>query len=324
MAPLRFGIVGTNFISEWFTAACGRTNGIAEAAAVMSRRPETGEEFAREHGIGAVFTDLGEMAREVDAVYIASPNGVHCEQALQAIEAGRHVLVEKVMATSEAEVRSIFEAAARRGVVAMEATRHLHTPAYRLLRETLPRLGTIRQANFAKCQYSSRYDTFRAGEIPNAFDPSLGNSSLADIGVYVLEPAVDLFGEPLSATGSSVLLHNGFEGVGSMTLSYEKLIVELSWSKITQSVTPSVILGEEGALTISDLAEPTLMRFHPRRGEPVTLLEGPVTPADTMEHEIIAFAAQVQAGVTDPRWTQVTLRSRRLMDAHLAAVSRTA
>lgn len=321
MASLRFGIVGTNFISEWFVRACGRTNGIAQAAAVLSRRRETGEAFAREHGIEAVFTDLSELCEAVDAVYIASPNAAHHAQALQAIEAGRHVLVEKVMATSEDETRDILDAASARGVVAMEATRHLHTPEYQLLRETLPRLGTIRQVSFAKCQYSSRYDRFRAGEVPNAFDPSLGNSSLADIGVYVVQPALDLFGAPLSATGTSVLLHNGFEGAGSMTLGYDDLVVDLSWSKITQSVTPNVILGEDGALTVSDLAEPSFMQFIPRGGEAQTLLDSPIAPADTMHHEILAFAAQVEAGATDLRWSAVTLGSRRLMDAHLAALA---
>ncbi len=324
MAALRFGIVGTNFISDWFVRACGRTSGIAEASAVMSRRREKGEAFAREHGIASVFTSVTQMARAVDAVYIASPNGAHHAQAKQAIEAGAHVLVEKIMATSEAEVRDIFDAASRACVVAMEATRHLHTPAYRLLRETLPRVGAIRQVNFAKCQYSSRYDRFRAGEKMNAFNPSLGNSALGDIGVYALQPAIDLFGTPLAVTGTSVLLHNGFEGAGSMTLTYDEMVASISWSKITQGVTPSVILGEDGAITISDLAEPALMQFHPRGGQTETLLDAPVTPPDTMHHEILAFAAQVEAGVTDSRWSKVTLESRRLMDAHLAGLTASA
>ena len=285
---------------------------------MVSRRRETGEEFAREHGIKAVFGSIGELVDAVDAVYIATPNAVHHDQAIEAIEAGKHVLVEKVMGTSEAEVGETFAAAERRGVVAMEATRHLHAPAHRLVHATLPRLGTIRQVRFAKCQYSSRYDAFRAGETANVFNPGLGNSALADIGVYVVQPAVDLFGVPSTATGASVLLNNGFEGAGSMTLGYPGLVVDLSWSKITKGVTPSVILGEDGALTIDDLAEPTLIQLHPRGGEPETLLDEPTQPADTLHHEIIAFADQVEAGAADPRWSRVTLECRRLMDAHLA------
>lgn len=320
--PLRFGIVGTNVISDWFVQACGRTDGRARAAAVLSRSRVTGDAFAARHGVGSVFTDLDAMAAEVDAVYIASPNALHHPQAMRAIAAGRHVLVEKVMGTSAAEVAAIFDAAERQGVVAMEATRHLHAPAHQLIREALPRLGVVRQVFFAKCQYSSRYDKFRAGEIANAFDPALGNSALADIGVYVLEPAIDLFGTPTTATGASAVLPNGFEGAGSMTLGYGDLVVDLTWSKITAGVAPSVVLGEDGALVIDDLAEPSLIEHRPRGGRPITLFESPgAVPAGNLHYEIVAFADQVDAGATDPRWSGVTLQSRMLMDAHLARLA---
>lgn len=321
-SPLRFGVVGTNFISDWFVQACARTNGRAVPTAVLSRSRETGEAFAARNGIEAVFTDPDAMAAEVDAVYIASPNALHHPQAMRAIAAGRHVLVEKVMGTSVAQVTEILDAAARQGVVAMEATRHLHAPAHQLIRETLPRLGAVRQVRFAKCQYSSRYDRFRAGDIQNAFDPALGNSALADIGVYVLEPAIDLFGVPVTATGASVVLPNGFEGAGSMTLGYGALVVDLSWSKITAGVTPSVILGEDGVLAIDDLAEPSLIELRPRGGDPVVLLEeADAAPLGNLHYEIVDFVDQVDADATDPRWAAVTLESRRLMDAHLSAVA---
>lgn len=323
---LRFGVVGTNFISEWFVAACARTGGRASASAVLSRAEATGDAFAAANGVASWFTDFDEMVSEVDAVYIASPNALHHGQAMRAIAANKHVLVEKVMGTSAAEVAAIFDAASARGVVAMEATRPLHAPTQQVIRDALPRLGTVRQVRFAKCQYSSRYDDFRAGRIARAFDPALGNSALADIGVYVLEPAIDLFGAPGTATGTSAVLGNGFEGAGSMTLGYGELVVDLSWSKITQGTGPSVILGEDGALVVDDLAEPALIEFRPR-GRDRTYEEGEVLhamtgagPSDNMHHEIIAFADQVDAGITDPHWSAVTLVSRGLIDAHLAAL----
>lgn len=318
---LRFGVIGTNFISEWFIAACRRTGGRAEAAAVYSRDLARGEEFAHRHGLPRAFDNLAAMTDTVDAVYIASPNAAHRPQALLAIEAGRHVLVEKTMATSASEVTEILDAAARCGVVAMEATRHLHTPAHELLHQMIGQLGVVRQARFEKLQYSSRYDRFRAGELPNAFNPSLGNSALADIGVYCLQPALDLFGTPSRATGASVLLHNGFEGAGSMTLAYEGLVVDLSWSKITRGLTSSVILGEDAALIIDDLAEPTRIVLQPRTATPEVLLDRPTTAPDTMHHEILAFVDQVDAGATDARFSRISLASRVLMDDHLARVT---
>ncbi|NMD45994.1 MAG: Gfo/Idh/MocA family oxidoreductase [Propionibacterium sp.] len=321
---LRFGIVGTNFISEWFAAACAATGGRAAPAAVYSRDLGRGRAFATTIGAPDAFDDLDAMIDAVDAVYVASPNAAHHPQAMRAIAAGRHALVEKVMGTSTTQVEEIFAAARARGVIAMEAVRNVHAPAHRLVRDRLPELGTIRYARFEKLQYSSRYDRFRAGEALNAFDPSLGNSALADIGVYCLQPALDLFGEPPRTSGASVWLANGFEGGGSLQLDYGDKVVDVAYSKIVAGVGPSVINGEDAAITLDDPGEPSLIELHRRGGDSTVLVEADrtATPAANMSHEVIDFLDQVDAGVLDPRWAELTLASRRIMDAHLARGAR--
>lgn len=316
---LRFGVVGTNFISEWFADACRGTAGRAEAVAVCSRDLARATEFAEKVGAAEAFDDLGEMLGVVDAVYIASPIAAHHPQAIQSVEAGRHVLVEKTMGASAAEVADILAAAERTGVVAMEAVRNVHTPTHELVRETLPRLGTLRYARLEKLQYSSRYDRFRAGEAVNAFDPGLGNSALADIGVYCLQPALDLFGTPPRSSGASVWLANGFEGGGSLQLDYGTLVVDVVYSKIAAGLGPSVIHGEDGSLTVNDPAETSSVTLALRGEEPEHLLDGPTLhPAETMTYEVLDFLDQVDAGETDARWSTLSLDGRRLMDEHLA------
>ncbi|MFT3835340.1 MAG: Gfo/Idh/MocA family oxidoreductase [Micropruina sp.] len=316
---LRFGIIGTNFISEWFAAACRDTGGRAEPVAVYSRDLGRGRAFADANGIGAAHDDLEALIEAVDAVYVASPNAAHHPQAMRAIEAGRHVLVEKVSGVSSAQVEEIFAAARARGVVAMEAVRNVHTPAHALVRATLPRLGAVRHARFEKLQYSSRYDRFRAGEQLNAFDPSLDNSALADIGVYCLQPALDLFGEPAQASGASVWLANGFEGGGSLQLDYGSTVVDVVYSKIAAGLGPSVIYGEDAALTLDDPGELSRIELHERGGATTVLLEGQrVLPAETMKHEINDFVDQAEAGVIDRRWAELSLASRRIMDEQLS------
>ncbi|MFT3860098.1 Gfo/Idh/MocA family protein [Micropruina sp.] len=315
---LQFGVVGTNVISEWFAGACRATGGRAEAVAVCSRELTRARDFADRIGAPRAFDDLAAMAQAVDAVYIASPNALHREQAVLAAEAGRHVLVEKTMGTSLPQVQSIFAAAERAGVVAMEAMRNVHTPAHRLLREALPRLGTLRHARFEKLQYSSRYDRFRAGVTLNAFDPALGNSALADIGVYCLQPALDLFGAPLRTVGASLWLSNGFEAGGSLLLDYRTLVVDLAYSKVASGLGPSTITGEDASLSFDDPGELSRVVLHERGGRETVLLDGPpVGPADTMVHEVLAFADQVDAGATDPHWRELSLLARRVMDEQL-------
>lgn len=318
---LRVGIVGTNFISDWFVAAARRTNGRIAPVAVYSRTDERAQAFARQHGLQRAFSHYDEMLAEVDVVYIASPTVAHYPQAVAAIEAGRHVLVEKTMTASAAEAEDLFAAAERQGVVIMEATRHLHTPTHRFIRDVLGRLGTLRYAHIEKLQYSSRYDRFRAGEAINAFDPGLGNSSLADIGVYCLQPALDFFGVPLDHTGHSVRLANGFEAAGSIQLNYGSMIADVVYSKIVMGVGPSTIIGEDATLAVNDLAEPTHIVLLERKGKSQVLLDiDEVKPADTMHHELMAFADQVEAGAIVARWKNLTIASRRIMDEHLARV----
>lgn len=316
---LRFGIIGTNFISEWFAQACRETNGRVKVAGVCSRQQDKAEAFAAKIGADFGVTDLEQLADRVDAIYIATPISVHHRQALAAIAAGRHVLVEKTMGVSAAEVADILGAAERAGLIAMEAVRNVHTPSHQLVRDSLARLGTVRHARFEKLQYSSRYDAFRAGETLGAFDPASGNSALADIGVYCLQPALDLFGTPLRAGGGSVWLPNGFEGSGSIQLDYGTALVDVAYSKIAAGVGPSVINGEDGCLTIDDMAEPSRIVLTPRKGKPEVLLEtGGTNPVDTMVHEVQDFADQVEAGRIEPRWSELSQNGRRLMDEHLA------
>ncbi|MDN5558486.1 MAG: Gfo/Idh/MocA family oxidoreductase [Ruaniaceae bacterium] len=315
----RIGIVGTNFISDWFVEAARATGGRVEASAVYSRTQARAEEFAARHGIQGAFDEFNAMIAGVDAVYIASPTSAHFPQAMAAIEAGCHVLVEKTITSSLVEAQGLFERAEGRGVVVMEAARHIHTPEFAVIRGALGQLGVLRYACFEMLQYSSRYDRFRAGERMNAFDPALGNAALVDIGVYPLEAALDLFGEPASHTGTSVRLENGFEGAGSLLLDYGSMSVAVAYSKIAQGSGVSSIAGEDGELVIDSLSEPSRIEVR-RRGEVPQHLLGvaKVRPAETMRHELIAFADQVEAGAIDPRWRNVTLAARRIMDEHLA------
>ena len=122
---MKFGIIGTNFISDSFVAALPFTS--ATATAVYSRTEEKGRAFAEKNGIASVFTDMEAfLSSDIDAVYIASPNFLHKEQTLLALSHGKHVLVEKPAAPSLAAWRRMREAASERGLVLMEWRRRRH------------------------------------------------------------------------------------------------------------------------------------------------------------------------------------------------------
>ena len=83
MDKVRFGVVGTNFISDWVIAGA-RQDERFELVAVYSRTQETADAFASKHNIPYTFTSLEEMAKSplIDAVYIASPNFLHASQSI--------------------------------------------------------------------------------------------------------------------------------------------------------------------------------------------------------------------------------------------------
>lgn len=314
-----FGIIGTNFVSDWFVDACRQAG--SEPVAVFSRSRDRGSQFATKHGLTVAVDSLEALLTTagVDAVYIASPNAAHLPQSLQALSAGTHVLCEKTLGVDAGETSRIIEAARARGLVVLEAVRPVHDPTYDLIRNALARLGRLRSARFEKLQYSSRYDQILAGEHLNAFDPALGNSAVADIGVYTLQPALHLFGTPIRLSGASVRLANGFEASGTCLLDYDDFVVTCTWSKISSQVGPSIITGEQGSLTIDALSQPGVITLHPRTGPAEVLLDhGGRSDWSNMHHEIAAFVGFVERGEFPESFAELSLATRVVMDKQLA------
>ena len=311
MRKIRFAVVGTNFISDNFVDAA-LSSGVAEISAVFSRRLDTGRLFAEKHGLAKVYTDYGEMLcdTEVDAVYVASPTVCHYEHSLAALRAGKHVLCEKMICTSTSQLTELRCEADKRGLVLLEAMRPDFDPAYDAIRDNIAKIGRIRRATLEFCQYSSRYDKFLSGEVLNAFDPKMKNSALADIGIYPLHMAHALFGEPIGVHSSAIFLHNGFEGAGNITLEYDGALVSIVYSKISDSVNPSVVEGERGSILIDKISAPTRITLCSRREPPRVVWEDSVP--NNMVFEVRAFASMAE-GSSSPRSyldiSEMTLRS---------------
>lgn len=317
---IKIGIIGTNFISDQFCSAALQVPGII-LHAVYSRHQDTGDAFAQRHSIPHVYTDYDRfLSSDLDAVYIASPNFAHCGQALKAMEHKKHVLCEKVMALNEKEVRSMIECAQANHVILLEAMRPDFDPALELVEKNLPRIGTLRRASFEYCQYSSRYDSFRQGVIQNAFNPDLGNAAVMDIGVYCIHCLVRFFGMPSEVHAMSTRLKNGFDGSGIVLLKYDHLVCEAIYSKITSSVNPSVIQGEDGSIMIDYISRPKSAVVCIREGSRDALDGGireaiPFTPPENnMIYEIQGFLHLIESQAVHHKYLQYSLDTIRVID----------
>jgi predicted dehydrogenase len=299
-------------VSDWLCESVAISEGIT-AHAMYSRTKERGTEFAEKHQIPNVYTDMEEfLSSDIDAVYVASPNFLHFAQAKAAIEHGKHVLVEKPACLSEVEFCELEELAKARGVIILEAMRPGHDTAVDAVRGAMKEIGVIRRSVFDFCQYSSRYDKFKNGEVLNAFNPAMGNAALMDIGVYALHCCVMLFGEPKTVYSKSVILHNGMEGMGSVFLDYGTHQAEVVYSKITDSYTPSIITGEDGTITITKLSLFEKVCLHKRGGEDTILVDG--RTENNMIYEIADFVRAIRGEMSVDSFNEVTRITLRIMD----------
>ncbi len=313
-SPIRLGIIGTNFISDRLCAAAKTIPREVTVCAVYSRRRETGEAFAAKHGIPHIFTEYEAFVSfpEMDAVYVASPNHAHGWQTVGALAKGKHVLCEKPSASNGKELSEMIRAAKEKKLVLLEAMRPSFDPRMDVIRSLLPEIGTLRRVGLDYCQYSSRYDPFKNGVILNAFDPSLSNAAIMDIGVYVVHSAARLFGRPRRILSMSTLLSNGFEGAGHVLLDYGEMKVELSYSKITHSVNPCFLMGEEGSITFKQMNSPYDIVLH-RRGQAPVPIESPEVD-NNMAHELRAFVSLVRSGTYDHPYLEDSVITMEIID----------
>lgn len=302
---ISFGIIGTNFISDWFVSATKRTE-CATASAVYSRTRERGEAFAKSNSIERVYTSLSDMLSDetIDAVYVASPTFLHKEHTISALRAGKHVLCEKMIAIDDDELSEMIRAAKKAGKVLLEAMRPDFDGAVEVIRAELDKIGPVRRASFDYCQYSSRYDKFKSGEVLNAFDPKMKNSALADIGIYPLHTCINLFGEPGSVAARSIFLENGFEAAGSVVLSYPDMLATVNYSKITDSISPSVIEGERGTIFIDRINGTDNITVTLRSGESYKL--DYKASSQNMHFEVIAFCDMIKGKASNEYYLGVS------------------
>ena len=266
---INFGVIGTNVITERFLEAGKDAEGFC-LRGVYSRSREKAVDFARKHGADLAFDSLEDMAscKEIDAVYVASPNSLHASQSIQMLKGGKHVLCEKPIASNQREFEEMKKVALEKRRILLEAMRSVYSPGFQAIRENLHKLGKIRRVSFQYCQYSRRYDNFKKGIIENAFNPALSNGALMDIGVYCVHPLVSLFGKPEKVISSSLKLSNGIDGAGTILTEYPDFQGELLYSKITDSRVPSQIQGEEGSLVIREIPDPRKLSYTIEMEEP--------------------------------------------------------
>jgi len=194
---VNWGVLGSAWINN--AAIPGLlTAGNARLLAVSSRRPEAAEGDSVRWGAERAYPSYRQLLddRDIEAVYIPLPNHLHAEWVVAALEAGKHVLCEKPLALSMAQIEAIEAAARRAGRQVMEAFMYRFAPRWERAMDLI-RSGRIGEARLARVTlgFKQFYDSYNI-----RFDPHAGGGALWDMGCYAVNMSRLIFGaEPATA-----------------------------------------------------------------------------------------------------------------------------
>ncbi len=250
--------IGTSWITESFIDSSKYIENVS-ISAVFSRNDEKAKTFAQKNNAGKYYSSLEEMLKDadIDAVYIASPNSKHYEQAKACLIADKHVICEKPMVVTSEQLEELYEIADRKNLILLEAMKSMHSDGLEIIKNAMPDIGEIRTAQIDFSQHSSKYGAYKRGENPNIFNPEFCTGALMDLGVYCVYFALELFGEPEKVISHSDFLESGADCTGTLIFVYDDKSVTVTYSKTANGFLGSRILGENGAITVKSVSKLT-------------------------------------------------------------------
>jgi predicted dehydrogenase len=245
---LRWGILSTGGIARTFTKDLARVDeGVA--VAVGSRSFDSANAFADEFDIPHRYGSYEELVGDpdVDAIYVGTPHPMHHDNAILALEHGKHVLVEKAFTVTAAEAREVVDVARRKGLFAMEAMWTRFLPSVVAIRELIARgeLGEIVSVEADHGQWFDPDPSFRL------FAPELGGGALLDLGVYPVSFASMILGSPNRIVALWDPAFTGVDAQTSMLFGYESgAQAILTCTLRARSATRACVTGEQARIEI--------------------------------------------------------------------------
>lgn len=246
---VRWGVIGLGWFGEIHADTLAGMPGI-ELAALCTRRAERLNELADRYGASGRYTDYKDLLADpsVDAVSITTHVNDHRDIAIDALRAGKHVLLEKPMALTSAEVRAVGEAALKAGRVVAEAFMYRHHPQTLKVQELLA-AGAIGELKWIHGYFT--YKLIREGNY--RWTGPYGGGSLWDVGCYPISYARMATGQaPMKVTGWQTFTAEGADLSFSGQMVYPCGAVAQIYSSFDLPLRTQMELhGSEGTLIIS-------------------------------------------------------------------------
>ncbi len=307
MNPLRIGVLGAANIARAFISGVAPSKTIA-VAAVASRDKAKAEAFARETGVARALGSYEALLAdpEIDAIYNPLPNTLHAEWSIRALEAGKHVLCEKPLATTAADARAMFAATRKAGRHLVEAYPYRPQAQTRKLTE-LVAAGAIGRVQLIRSSFGVYFDDRSNIRLR----PDVGGGALLDAGSYAVS-LVQLVARrrPVRVTATAQMFESGVDRTTVATLEYaDGLLAQVACSFATAYHRHAQIAGDAGVIDCTYLNHPPVggppnltIRRGAKNTDPVETIEMPGGNGFLLEAE--SFAELVADGPS--RWTGAT------------------
>ena len=217
MRSIKWGVLGTADIARSQTIPAMKKAVNCDLYAVAGRSLDKARQFQQESGFEKAYGSYEALLDDpaVEAVYIPLPNSLHCEWAISALNAKKHVLCEKPLAMSKAQEESMFQAAEENGVHLMEAFAYLHSPIIAAIKEELASIGEIRYLE-------SAFITPRRPDTDIRLRRETYGGALYDLGCYSLSMALWMMGrDPESVCASAQFSQKHIDLYTTALLLYE-------------------------------------------------------------------------------------------------------
>lgn len=245
---MKLGILGTGMIVKDLLTTIHRLD--LEEIYILStpKSQALAEELKEKYQLDRIYYDYTELLNsEADTIYVALPNHLHYSFAKKALQANKHVIMEKPITANSQELIDLMAIAAKNKLMIFEGVNLHYLPSFISLREDLQRIGKIKIVSFNYSQYSSRYDAFKKGTILPAFDYHKSGGALMDINVYNINALVGLFGTPLNISYKANV-EKGIDTSGIMVLDYDKFKAVAIGAKDCKAPIMQTIQGDEGVI----------------------------------------------------------------------------
>ena len=302
---LRWGIIGTGGIARQFTSDLLLTG--HTVSAVGSRTRESAQRFAADFGLPAAHSSYEDLVADptVDLVYVATPHPFHYPNALLALDAGKHVLVEKPFTLNAVQAQQLVSRAADRGLLALEAMWTRWLPHMARLRAIVA-AGTIGDVRSMSADHTQLLPS-DPGHRVNALE--LGGGALLDLGIYPISFASALFGVPQSVQATASFGETGADSQVATVFRYPGGEIATTYSaSTTRGANVAVVLGTGGRIEIDPVwYTATGLRVYDADGtlaenyHPEVAGRGLQFQAD--EAERLVSAGQLASGILPPQET---------------------